>query len=179
MPYKDFLTSVPTGNTGHTQIGCNTFKMSLIKRQLLKSGARLVLLTATNPYSLGAGRDKEWQWVLEFRKTQRGGRDKGCGEKKLWSQQARTRERTGGINTLHHHHLSSGLLRSSHWWNLSGSWRAKVFTDVISTSQPPRHRAEQRRMEKGARGVNRRDPAHLKHMQTSTTQGHTTFASIY
>lgn len=59
MPYKDFLTSVPTGNTGHTQIGCNTFKMSLIKRQLLKSGARLVLLTATNPYSLGAGRDKE------------------------------------------------------------------------------------------------------------------------
>lgn len=125
-PYKDFLTSVPTGNTGHTQIVCNTFKMSLIKRQLLKSGARLVLLIATNPYSLCAGRDKEWQWVLEFRKTQRGGRDEDCGEKELWSQQARTQERrAGGINTVYHLHLSSGLLSSSHWWNLSGSWWAK------------------------------------------------------
>lgn len=92
----------------------------------------------------------------------------------LESQQARTEQRrAGGINTQHQHvHLPSGLLSSSSWRNRSGSGRAKVFTDVIHTGEPPRAQSRTEKDGDRIQGASRRDAAHRKHV-------HTTFASIY
>lgn len=166
-------SSVSTRNTQYTQTGQDTFKLSLIKRPLLKAGrAHAMLLTL----------DWKGQGVKATpgidRQKDRGGKQ-GAVRLKVRSRQAGTQQRkVEGINT-HHSRPALRAPISSHQWNQSGS-RGQAFPGTIHTGQPPKAQSRMGRMKTGSRGVNERYPAHLKtHMHTSMTRALPTSPSTH